>query len=220
MNFSKIQNIIWDWNGTLLNDVEMCINCMNQLLEPRNLPKLNLNRYREVFTFPVQDYYEEIGIDFNKDPFEIIGHQFMDLYFEGLKTCNLHPDVIEVLNFFQSSGKKQFILSAMEQNALENSLLDFGISSYFSAVYGIDNHLAAGKTSRALQMITENQIDVSHSVLIGDTIHDFQVARELKIKCILIANGHQSQTKLRLQNDNVFSSLECFLSHIVNEMLN
>ena len=60
MNFDKYDTIIWDWNGTLLNDVDMCINCMNQLLQPRNIALLDHKKYQEVFTFPVQDYYEKM----------------------------------------------------------------------------------------------------------------------------------------------------------------
>lgn len=214
MDFSKIKNIIWDWNGTLLNDVEMCIDCMNQLLIPRDLPKLELNRYREVFTFPVQDYYEKVGIDFNQDPFDEIGHQFMDLYFVGLKNCQLHSDAHKVLRFFRDNGKKQFILSAMEQSALERSLNDMGISEYFDAVFGIDNHLAAGKINRGIQMFKENRIDPPESVLIGDTLHDVEVSDELQIQCVLLAEGHQSFHRLKQSGVDVYSGLSEFFDRL------
>jgi len=196
MNIKPFKNIIWDWNGTLLNDVEMCIGCMNQLLKDRNLPLLNLDRYRDVFTFPVQDYYQAIGIDFNKDPFNIIGHEFMDLYFEALPKCQLFPEVKDVLKHFHMQGKKQFILSAMEHESLKKSLLDFGISQYFNGVYGIDNHLAASKMERAFQLMREGNIEPQTTILIGDTLHDLEVANNLKMDTILIAKGHQSKSRL------------------------
>lgn len=211
MNFSQIKNIIWDWNGTLLNDVEMCIDCMNQLLEPRNLPKLDINRYREVFTFPVQDYYEEIGIDFKKDPFDIIGHQFMDLYFKALPNGPLFTDAEKVLKHFHQMGKKQFILSAMEQQALERALKDFNISEYFAAAFGIDNHLAAGKTDRAEQMLQEFQIQLDKTLLVGDTLHDAEVADQIGVRAVLIAQGHQNKNRLSTSGHKVYENLECLL---------
>lgn len=213
MNLNQIENIIWDWNGTLLNDIEMCINCMNQLLEPRNIPKLNIEKYREVFTFPVQDYYKEIGIDFEKDPFDIIGHDFMDLYFEGLKSCNLHSDVVSTLQEFQMAGKKQYILSAMEHDALIQALKDYQISSYLESAFGIDNHLAAGKTDRGIQLFKEFQIEPEKTILIGDTLHDVEVADELEISCVLVSNGHQSQARLKTSGVEVFHNLtELFMA--------
>jgi phosphoglycolate phosphatase len=67
----RFDSIIWDWNGTLLNDVEVAINSINRLLYDRNLVPLTLERYLDVFTFPVQDYYEVIGFDLINEPFEI-----------------------------------------------------------------------------------------------------------------------------------------------------
>ena len=59
----KYESIIWDWNGTLLNDVRIAIDSINYLLLDRKLVPLTLERYLEVFTFPVQNYYEQIGFD-------------------------------------------------------------------------------------------------------------------------------------------------------------
>lgn len=214
MNLNQIENIIWDWNGTLLNDVETCINCMNKLLITRNLPELELKRYREVFTFPVQDYYERIGIDFKKDPFNIIGHQFMDLYFEGLKTCDLHDDAKVTLQEFENLGKKQFILSAMEQNALVDSLDNFNISGFFNAVFGIDNHLAAGKIERGIQMIQVNHIETEKTIMIGDTLHDLDVAQKLGVHCVIVSRGHQSKSRLQSSGIDVFDNFSELISKL------
>jgi phosphoglycolate phosphatase len=216
MNAKPIDNIIWDWNGTLLNDVEMCIECMNHLLKPRNLPKLNLEKYREVFTFPVKDYYEKVGIDFEKDPFDTIGHHFMDLYFERLDKCELQHRALDILESNKRRGLKQFILSAMEQKVLEKSLHDLGVFSYFEAVYGIDNHLAAGKLERAFQMIEDFDICKAKTLLIGDTLHDAEVGSVLNIEIVLVANGHQNYDRLKRSGEIVikdFTLLESTIQH-------
>ena len=54
-----IGGIIWDWNGTLLNDIELCVLTINELLERRNLTLLSVEDYREVFSFPVKNYYQK-----------------------------------------------------------------------------------------------------------------------------------------------------------------
>lgn len=191
----------------MLNDVDICIEAMNELLASRNLPILTTDIYREVFTFPVQDYYSKIGIDFSRESFDIIGHDFMDLYFSKLPTCKLHSGVKDVLEMFRSIGFQQFILSAMEQNALEKSLFDFGIRDYFPGVYGIDNHLAAGKIDRAHQLIADHKLNPSTTLMIGDTLHDLEVAKELNFDAILIASGHQSTQRLTEKTPNVKNQL-------------
>ena len=211
MKFDQYNTIIWDWNGTLLDDVDMCIRCMNQLLEPRNIPLLTKNKYQEVFDFPVQAYYQKIGIDFEKDPFDIIGHDFMDLYFEELPDCKMHSDAIQVLEFFVQQGKKQYILSAMEHHALVQAMKDYKIDHYFEAVYGIDNHLAAGKIDRGIQMMEEHQIIPEVSIMFGDTLHDKDVADKLDLDIVLISNGHQSFIRLVKANKTVLTDLKSIL---------
>ena len=66
----KYESIIWDWNGTLLNDVGTAIDSINYLLKDRKLSPLTLDRYLEVFTFPVQNYYEQIGFSRQWTPVE------------------------------------------------------------------------------------------------------------------------------------------------------
>lgn len=212
MNFDKYDTIIWDWNGTLLNDVCMCIRCMNQLLKPRNIPLLDKEIYQEVFTFPVQDYYERIGIDFEKDPFNVIGHDFMDLYFEALPTCELHEGVEEVLKYFKAQNKRQFILSAMEHDSLMEALKVYRITDYFEATYGIDNHLAASKIGRAHQMIKDFDISITSSLMFGDTLHDKDVAAEMGVDINLISIGHQSESVLQMARVPVLPSLSAIIS--------
>ena len=67
------KHIIWDWNGTLLDDVDIVIDCMNSLLKKRNLPLLHVDKYKDIFTFPVKDYYSQLGFDFTTEPFEKTG---------------------------------------------------------------------------------------------------------------------------------------------------
>ena len=71
-NILKYNHIIWDWNGTLLNDVELCASIMNNLLRNESLSEISLEKYREIFTFPVEEYYKLAGHNFERNSFEIL----------------------------------------------------------------------------------------------------------------------------------------------------
>ena len=58
-----MKRIVWDWNGTLLNDVNLCFECINRLLVSKNLdPLIDLAAYRDIFEFPIQNYYQKVMI--------------------------------------------------------------------------------------------------------------------------------------------------------------
>ncbi len=201
-------SVIWDWNGTLLNDLNFCVSTINILLEKRKLSLLNPESYKEVFSFPVKDYYQAIGFDFQKEDFSIPAREFIDLYDNGVKNCVLHNSAIEVLTHFKTVGFRQFVLSAMKQNMLENTLKQQNIFHFFEGVAGLNDHYASSKIERGKQLISEYNIEKSSSWIIGDTIHDFEVAESLGIRCILIADGHQSVKRLKSTNAIIFKNLK------------
>ncbi|NTV82811.1 MAG: HAD family hydrolase [Bacteroidales bacterium] len=188
--------IIWDFNGTLLDDMQVCVGCMNRMLKERNLPPLDMRRYREIFTFPVRDYYLALGFDFQQEPFDIPAHQFIDLYRESLHQAPLHEDAEDLLRYFRQLGYTQIILSAMEQELLEETLESKGILNYFDQVAGITNHLGEGKLEMARELVKSLGSGQNEICLVGDTVHDYEVAKGSGIPCILVSQGHQSFERL------------------------
>lgn len=204
--------IIWDWNGTLLNDTDYCVSIINLLLSERGLPLLNKNRYKDVFSFPVKAYYQTIGFDFTKEDFSVPAHQYIDLYYKGFDQCALQKSTIEVLKFFRSKGLQQFVLSAMEHEMLEKTLNQKGILHFFEGVAGLKDHYAVSKVEQGKLLLKEFGIDAEETFLIGDTVHDFEVAEAIGVACILIADGHQSTNRLSETGAKVISSLEELIS--------
>lgn len=211
--------VIWDFNGTLLNDMQVCIDCMNVMLKERRLPSLDLKRYREIFTFPVREYYVSLGFDFRKEPFEIPAHRFIDLYRENLHLAPIFDGITDILMYFQNNDIQQVILSAMEQEFLEDTLKAKGILSYFDKVVGITNHLGDGKLEKARELVANLGEKAEEICLIGDTVHDYEVAGGSGIECILIANGHQSYERIKDLNCIVLKDMKQLYNIFPNSKL-
>ncbi len=192
----SIHTVIWDWNGTLLDDVDICVTSINTLLQKRNLPLLDKFRYRTLFNFPVSAYYEQIGFDFSKENYESIADEFMGTYFNNLSNATLTKDVIEMLQVFASAGQHQLIISAMRQEDLDASVFRYGIRSYFSGIYGARDHFANGKIGHARSVFEELSINPDNALLLGDTCHDAELASALGCHCILFCGGHFSKERL------------------------
>lgn len=206
-NLTHCRNIIWDWNGTLLDDLEVCVASINRLLNKRKIAPLNIPRYLEIFTFPVKDYYLTAGFDFTEETFETVAVEFMEHYLQLVRTSGLHSGVEKTLSYFRDSGRSQIILSAMEKTELMKLVKELRIEDYFTNIFGIDDHLANGKLSLALAAIEKTGFTREETCLIGDTLHDAEVARELGIHCLLVADGHQSEKRLRTSGYPVIRSL-------------
>lgn len=199
--------IIWDWNGTLLDDAEICREAINKMLKMRHLPELSLEKYRDVFTFPVIEYYKEVGFDFNTEEWEPVAMEFINLYLNALPGCGLTPYAVKTLETFKQKGYRQAIVSAMQHDALLKSVSELGIYEYFDFIGGIDDHYAISKIGNARNYFNQAGLNPEKITLIGDTVHDSEVAAELECRCILVATGHQSFQRLANTGLKVINNL-------------
>jgi len=195
---TNYKNIIWDWNGTLLDDVQLCNDIINIQLVKRSLPAISLKTYREIFTFPVKDYYIKAGFNFKDESFEKIGKDFIDEYEIRKTTCNLFPGTTEVLSKIKSMNVNQYLLSAYKHDTLEVLIEHFNLSHYFESINGLDHIYADGKLELGKQlMIDIKEHNNGKTMLIGDTVHDYEVASGIGADCLLISTGHQDKLKLK-----------------------
>lgn len=206
---SRYSHIIWDWNGTLIDDVWLGVEIINEMLIARGIPPITIERYRSVFGFPVRDYYREIGFLVDEEPeWEAIATEFIACYHRRMGEIRLFPDVKAVLTAFQEQGLVQVILSAMEQKTLTRHVAALGIAQYFSLIQGIDNHYANGKGHMAKSVGERLGTDPQNILFIGDTLHDIEVARSIGCECVLCSRGHQSKERLITAGVPVVDSFE------------
>ncbi len=200
--------VIWDFNGTLVDDLDLVVRAVNLQLAARSLPLLTVDRYREVFGFPIAEYYRRIGFDLSAEPIEQLSAEFHAAYAPGLMGCPLHPGVMDALEQFRAFGARQFVLSAMEEKLLHSALARLGIKRFFEALYGLADRNAASKLKRGRELITDYRISPQTALLIGDTDHDAEVAEALGISVALVGAGHQSIDRLQTVGCPVYASLE------------
>ena len=190
------QHIIWDWNGTLIDDTWLCLEIINNVMARRNMAQVDIETYRAEFGFPVIDYYRKLGFDLERDTFEVVSHEFIGEYNRRRMECRLHPGAKLVVDTIRARGIDQVILSAHPQDTLEEIVALQGLGGYFSQLIGLDNVYAAGKAENGRAHMASLSHAPHEVLLIGDTEHDFEVARDIGADCVLLEGGHQDRARL------------------------
>lgn len=206
---SPYHHIIWDWNGTLLNDTWLCVEVLNGLLAKRNREPLTEDLYRQNFGFPVIHFYDYLGFDTDVDSFDQVSREFINDYeVRWLQECALHPETSEILQKLSDLGHTHSVLSAAKQEALEIGINHFGIRKHFSGLVGTDNIYAEGKVGQGKRWIKKLNWAPEEIVMVGDTLHDFEVAQAIGTHCILLAHGHHTPERLATTGAPVVHSLQ------------
>jgi phosphoglycolate phosphatase len=205
---NKISHILWDWNGTLVDDIDLCISVTNKLLHKNNLQRISKETYLKQFTFPVVDFYRSIGFNFSPEKFAIIANEWISEYKKNFANQTyLNGAVHKSLNTLKKQGYKQSIFSACETSLLNYSIEKFDLHPFFHLVHGSSDNRAHGKEDLARKIITEEHVDPETSLLFGDTIHDYEVAQSTGLHCVLIANGHQEEKRLQKTGSTILKHI-------------
>ena len=191
-----MKTILWDWNGTLLDDVQVSFDCLNDMLRLYQKPQvLSLDGYRAIFGFPVRDYYARAGFD--GALFDEVAPLWMADYMEKEIACGLREGARAALSAFRDAGRRQVILSASKRENLLGQMARFDILQYFDTVLGLDHIYATSKEGIGRAWMAENAVPPADCVMIGDTLHDAEVAAAIGCRCVLVCGGHQLPQTLR-----------------------
>lgn len=190
--------MIWDWNGTILDDTEACRQIANKMLSERGLkPFADRQAYRAVFGFPIKEYYAKCGYTYETESYETVADEFVLLYAEAFKTCPLMRGALETLTAVREAGIRQVLLSATKQSQLSEQVAQFPeLRPFFTDILGIQDHYAFSKAHLAADFIASCGLKSEQTLFIGDTDHDCEVSAAVGAPCLLIANGHQSRERL------------------------
>ena len=191
----KYTHLFWDFNGTILADMIAGMESTNEMLASRNLPVIpDVATYRELFDFPIKDYYAGLGFDFEKESYEVLAPIWVELYNEKSKLSRLNEGVAEVVAEVRKLGGAQVVFSATEREMLLRQLGELGLMEPFDEIIGLDNIHAESKTHLARKWRAEHPDAVI--LYVGDTVHDAENARILQADCLLYTGGHQSRQRL------------------------
>ena len=192
----KIKEIVWDWNGTLINDTSLCVDILNKILFLHDKPLISIEYYRNNFSFPVSCFYKRISLPSSGKKFDEVSLSFISEYRQKWKVCDLQPGGLQILKMIQRLGLRQSILSAGNQSDVEVFLDHFMVESFFYQVLGTDNFKAEGKIELGKKFIANSNLRPEEILLVGDTVHDLEVANKIGCSVLLFSQGHNSYNQL------------------------
>ncbi len=201
------EHLIWDWNGTLMDDAWLCVEVINAIRADRHMPPITIPEYRQQFDFPVIAYYRRIGFDLDKESFHDLSLEYITEYDRRRTECALQAHCRATLSQLKAAGVTQSILSAYRQQTLEEIILHYELSPYFARLVGQANIYGESKVEMGKQWVARLPDSPEQILLVGDTVHDFEVAQATGIDSILVSHGHHERDRLEACGVPVLDSL-------------
>lgn len=190
MTAVRVRAVCWDWNGTLLDDVERCLGVMNSMLTSFGKPVIpDAARYRALFRFPIRSFYADVGI--LPGEYDAAVDHYLDLLARDDSFVPLHDGAHDALALLRERGVQQVLASATQGPLLAAQLRPHALDGAFDEVLSITDAHNASKHDVIAAWLHRSGLEPSELMLIGDTNHDHEIAIELGARFVHFAGGHQ-----------------------------
>lgn len=199
ISLRDFRHVVWDWNGTLLDDLWLCMESLDALLRRAGKPDIDVATYQRIFNFPVVDVYRALGFDTSPASFAAMSREFMDYYEARRLECTLQKGARKFIHEVHALGISQSVLSAYRHDYLTSIIAEHDLERYFVHLSGNDDIFANDKSRRAPGHLKKLGIPAEFVLYVGDTLHDVEAARAMGVRCVLIDHGthaHQSRERL------------------------
>ncbi|MEU6867780.1 HAD family hydrolase [Streptomyces sp. NPDC046876] len=197
---ARAVHIVWDWNGTLLHDIDAVIAATNASFAEFGFAPLTLERYRELYVVPVPRFYERLmGRLPTEAEWEVMDATFHRYYWQAAEETGLTPGAEELLRDWQADGLTQSLLSLAPHDRLVPLVREHRIERYFLRVDGRTgpSHTSkAGHLVRHMQALEHSGVAPEATVLIGDAVDDALAAAHVGARAVLYTGGSHSRTSL------------------------
>ncbi|WP_327006512.1 HAD hydrolase-like protein [Dactylosporangium sp. NBC_01737] len=200
------KHLVWDWNGTLLDDLNLVVDATNVCLATVGGPVITADDHRRDFRRPILDYYAHVlERPVGEVEFQLLDDAFHDAYRLGMADVKLAPDALEALGRWTGT---QSLLSMFFHDELLIEVERHGLGVHLVRVDGlpgtVGGHRKAAYLDRHLQALGLDPADV---VLVGDSVDDGEAATSLGATCVLYAGGFTDVSLLKATGLPVARSL-------------
>jgi phosphoglycolate phosphatase len=195
--------IVWDWNGTLLDDAEITLECVNIILDKVGHPRIDMQIFRDAHAIPLEQFYRKIGFREEDIPglIESERHSFHDSYEPRAETLSLRLGAAEVLGHAHASDVRSVILSNHLTDPIRKQLKRLMIDDYFHEVLAYASREIQFKDmtkgERLRRFIGTHGLTNKNAIIIGDTDEEVRIGRALGLGTVAITGGVVSERRLR-----------------------
>jgi phosphoglycolate phosphatase len=204
----RIRHVIWDWNGTLFDDAQLCWEICREMVSAQGGGPLSFEDFRERFCIPVEQFWHSLmQRRIPREEFLEIGETFHKIYLGRRKECSLHESAESVLKLLADRGVTHSILSSHPQAYLESGVEFCGVGHYFELLTGHPAEGGSSKVPLGETHLKKLRFMKDEIALIGDTVHDYELAQVLGVPAVLFSGGAQAVSRLRATSAPIIDHL-------------
>ncbi len=202
------KNLIFDWSGTLVDDLGPVIEATNAVLAHYDIAPFDRENFRRTFRLPYSEFYAE---QVPHVPLDELEAHFRPAFDAALTPVTVLPHAREMLDWCQANRIRCFVLTSMDRDAFHRQMESFALSHHFEATYAS----VVDKREIIHHILATHALLPADTAFLGDMTHDIETARHGGITSIALLTGyHHAEHLATARPDLTFADLSTLPGHL------
>jgi phosphoglycolate phosphatase-like HAD superfamily hydrolase/ADP-ribose pyrophosphatase YjhB (NUDIX family) len=185
-----IRNIIFDWSGTLVDDLPAVLKASNYVLTQSGRPAMTLDKFRAEFALPFKKFYDRHTPDVPMDQLEAWFHAE---FRESQDSVVELPHARKFLEFCRAHKIRTFLLSTVHGEYFETQCKVTGFDAFLDKPYTD----VWDKREKIHEILRDNNLKPDETLFIGDMEHDIETAKHGGVHSCAVLTGYNTLEQLR-----------------------
>ncbi|MCB1097324.1 MAG: NUDIX domain-containing protein [Verrucomicrobiae bacterium] len=205
-----IRNFIFDWSGTLVDDLPPVIDATNAVLTHYGKLAMDRETFKREFCLPFPVFYERVlpGV-----PLEELDPLFRKAFIGSAEVATILPHAKDFLHFCEQRGCRMFVLSSALEKQLREQAREAGIHDFFEHIYaGI-----LDKREKIHEILDAHDLRPDETAFVGDMEHDIETARSAGVLSVAVLTGYDSREALSAVEPDIMANDLRILRQVMTE---
>jgi phosphoglycolate phosphatase-like HAD superfamily hydrolase len=193
-------HIVWDWNGTLFDDIDAVVMATNEIFDGYGMAPLDVAALRSSYTRPIWVLYERLlGRPLLDGEWERLDTAFHDSYHRLMAECALAAGAFDTLTGLAAEGHRQSLLSMWRHERLGPETVRHGIDHFFARIDGLRGGSGGAGGSKKTSLVRHLEAlgsDAAEVIVVGDSVDDAAAARHVGARAVLYTGGMTPRAEL------------------------
>ncbi len=213
---NRFDLIIFDWDGTLANSIDWIVHCIQSAAEHHDCPIPEPQAVKDIIGLSIENAIKTLFPGVDGDTRQKMAALYSQTFFsKQIGPADLFPGVHEMLRRLKQDGYRLAVATGKKSSGLAQAIEGTGVADLFCTTRCSDQTASKPNPLMLNEIIAELGIDRQRTLMVGDSVHDLQMALNADVSAIGVTCGAHSTETLQRYNPLLCLDYPTDLLHII-----
>lgn len=195
---NRFDLIIFDWDGTLADSIDWIVHCIQQAAFEQSFKIPETQAIKDIIGLSIEQALQTLFPNCERQTQQAIAQTYATTFFsKPISRNDLFPGVYDMLHRLKHQGYQLAVATGKKSTGLQKAIQETGVADFFVTTRSADQTASKPDPLMIDEIVNELGISKQRTLMVGDSVHDLQMALNAQIASIAVTCGAHSASMLQ-----------------------